>query len=269
MSSKKELVARTLLVGAAMVVALVMTACGPSEEEVQASARAEEWTALQAEHESVLALRADVQAAQEAAAAAAAEAEADADAAEDEGEEAEAAPSPVADLEGQLNAKLDAYSERLVSFINEYAGFEGEDPFPEVKEALRLKSYEDIVLAQEYIDRGGDYAKAVEIMQSALAVDPDNQDLSAKLAEAERLRYMDEERFSQVKKGMLEDEVRAALGQVKHQNVRKYDDRNVTAWFYPREGGAAAAVFYRPDKGVLKVYDMNFDAVKSAAERSE
>lgn len=248
---------------AVVVLTLSLGACGPSEEEVKAAARAEEWTAIQQDYDALQQLRSELASAREAAASEeASESETDASA-------EDAAPSPAEELAAQVTQRADAFNERVVTFINEYAGFQGEEPLPEVKEAIHLKTGEDILLAKEYIEKGGDYAKAVEIMQSAQVVDPDNQELAAELAEAERLRYMDEERFSQVKKGMTEAEVHDVLGQVKLQNIRKYEDRNVTAWFYPREGGAAAAVFFRPSGGVLKVYDANFDAVKSAAERAE
>jgi predicted transcriptional regulator len=79
---------------------------------------------------------------------------------------------------------------------------------------------------------------------------------------------MDEERFSKIEKGMTESDVRRELGQVKHQNIRKYEDGKVIAWFYPKAGGAAAAIFFRTKDGELKVYDTNFDAVESAAERA-
>ena len=130
-----------------------------------------------------------------------------------------------------------------------------------------MKSSEDLLLAHEYIDRGGDYAKAIDILASARTVDPDNQELAAAQAEAERLRYMDEERFSRIEKGMTADDVRAELGQVKQQNVRHAEAGQVV-WLYPREDGAAAAVFFRarPDGG-LEVDDTNFEAVASPPGR--
>jgi hypothetical protein len=40
-------------------------------------------------------------------------------------------------------------------------------------------------------------------------------------------------------------------------------------WLYPREGGAAAAVFFRAGPaGALEVEDTNFDAVPPAAARA-
>jgi len=259
MSSRNQMLA-ALLVGAGLVLA-----CGPSEEEVKTNARAEEWSAIESDRAALNELRSQLAAARDDTADAAA-------AAPPVAGEAEDAPSAEAQQERQIQARVDEstdrFLERLVTFINEYAGFQGEEPPPEVASAIRMKSAEDQILAREYIERGGDYAKAIDILQSAKVVDPENEELAAALAEAERLRYMDEERFSRVKKGMTEQEVRRELGQVKHQNIRKYEDGKVIAWFYPRQAGAAAAVFYRPRDGQFKVDSVNFDAVKSSAERA-
>ena len=74
---------------------------------------------------------------------------------------------------------------------------------------------------------------------------------------------MSEERFMAVEKGMGEVEVRSLLGQANLHNIRKYDDKDVVAWFYPTaEGGEAAAVWFRPDDaGALRVYQIKFQAV--------
>jgi hypothetical protein len=76
---------------------------------------------------------------------------------------------------------------------------------------------------------------------------------------------MDQERFARVEKGMTEDDVRAELGQVKQQNVR--EETGQVVWLYPRENGAAAAVFFRAGReGVLAVDDTNFEAVPSPTD---
>ncbi len=232
---------RKVLVALAGVFLLTLISCGPSEEEVKAAALAEEWAALQVKQSDLMELR---------------------------GEAAEALVSERQGLESQVNDAADAFAERLVTFINEYAGFEGEEPLPEVKAAIGLKSIEDIELAREYVAKGGDYAKAIDILRGALIADPGNAALEAELRAAEGLRFMSEERFSAVEKGMTEDEVRALLGQVKPQNVRDYKEQNAVAWFFPKEGGAAAAVFFREKDGQLKVDSLQFDAVATASDRA-
>ncbi len=166
-------------------------------------------------------------------------------------------------LEDEIAADTDAFTQRLVMFLNADPMIEGEPPTERQVAALRLKSSEDIILAQEWIDKGGDYKRAIDIYMTALGFDPDNDDLKQALADAESNRWMTEERFAVVEKGMGEVEVRSLLGQANLHNIRKYDDKDVVAWFYPTaEGGAAAAVWFRPDDaGAMKVYQIKFEAV--------
>jgi hypothetical protein len=80
---------------------------------------------------------------------------------------------------------------------------------------------------------------------------------------------MDAERFARVERGMSEDEVRLELGRVKPQNVRQTQDGETIAWLYPRESGAAAAVFFRKTPaGALEVWDTEFEAVSEAGDRA-
>ena len=169
----------------------------------------------------------------------------------------------IATLEEEVAAATDEFTLRLVTFLNDDPMIEGEPPTERQVAALRLKSDEDIILAKEWIEKGGDYKRAIDIYATALVYDPDNADLQAAMTEAEINRWMSEERFAVVGKGMLEAEVRMLLGQANLHNVRKYDDKNVVAWFYPTaEGGAAAAVWFQPDDdGALRVYQIKFQAV--------
>ena len=76
---------------------------------------------------------------------------------------------------------------------------------------------------------------------------------------------MTEERFAQVKKKMTRDEVREILGQVMLSNLREYPERGVIGWFYRKEDGGAAAVYFREKRkgdDNWVVYDTNFNAVK-------
>ena len=125
-----------------------------------------------------------------------------------------------------------------------------------------MKTHEDMIVAQEFIDKGGDYRRAIEIYQTALIADPNNEELQAAIAEAEELRFMNEERFSQVSKNMTEEEVREVLGPVYLQNIKRYEDQGVTAWYYRKQDGGAAGVFFQEKRGVLKVYKFDFSAVK-------
>ena len=165
-------------------------------------------------------------------------------------------------LAAEVQALSDEFSRKLVTFINSQEIEVGQDYNETQRQAIDWKIDEDIFLAQEYIDRGGDYQRAIDIYSQSMALDPGNVKLTAAIAAAEEDRYMSEERFSQVKKGMTEAEVRALLGQAKLSNVRDFDN-GVVGWFYKKADGGAAGVFFRKNKqGEPRVYEANFDAVE-------
>lgn len=239
-----------------------VTACGPNEEQQQAKAeqaRQEEMTALRQEKQDLDHLRAEARELLQ---------QIESDEPADEAAEAGAEALSPEDLQAKLNQlqqeietkSTDLYN-HVVEFINTDPPVEGE-PRTEVQiEAISIKSDEDMLVAQEYIDKGGDYRRAISIYEDALRVDPDNPALQQALAQAQDLRWMSEERFSAVKKGMTEAEVRDLLGQPNLYNVRDYEERGVTAWFYPKdEAGAAAAVWFRGKP--RKVYKMNFNELE-------
>jgi hypothetical protein len=157
---------------------------------------------------------------------------------------------------------------RLVELINANPPVEGEPLSERQKAALRLKSDEDILLAQDHIARGGDYQRAIEIYEAALLVDPDHPRLKAELQKAKASRYMTRELFAQVKEGMRQEEVRGLLGQPNLHNVREYPDRNVVAWFYAKDtSGAAAGVWFEKKGDAYTVYKLDFEAVAPSPER--
>jgi tetratricopeptide (TPR) repeat protein len=175
------------------------------------------------------------------------------------------------ELEAKIYALSDEFGQRLVGFINDPANapIVGEPLSERQLAALRLKSSEDIVLAQEYIEKGGDYRRAINIFEEALRVDPDNKDVLAAYEQAKADRWMSEERFAQAEKGMSDLEIRRLLGQPLPSNVRPYPEKQVVAWFYPTgEDRGAAGVYFNEDKssGALKVYQTKYDAVAGKEE---
>ncbi len=173
------------------------------------------------------------------------------------------ATAQLATLQPQIDAKTDELGRRLVEYINADPPVQGEPMKPEQVAAFRLKSAEDMFVAREFIDKGGDYRRALDILKAAAAVDPDNPTLKAAIAETEANRLVTPERFAGVKKGMTPEEVRQVVGPVYLRNVKEYPDKGIVSWFYPTaDDGHAAAVYFHKKGESLVVYQATFDAVK-------
>jgi hypothetical protein len=256
----------------ALLLGLGLIACGggtPSADAVAAK-RDAAWAELDQEHQGLEQQRAELaRLAAAGGSGAAASGEAAGGAAPGEGGEGggtagEGAAERLEALETEVEEASQAFNERLVAFINDNPPVVGEPLTPVQQAAIRMKSDEDILVAREFIDKGGDYRRAVKIYETALMADPDYDRLKQELARAEEMRFMTEERFALVKDGMTEDEVRTLLGPVNLRNVRHFEKENVVAWYYPKnEHGAAAAVWFRHDakKKALAVYQADFDAI--------
>jgi hypothetical protein len=264
---------RGLIVFSSLVLLAFAIACGPSEPKVDPAVEAE-WTALTEAKAKVDELRGELR---ELKAEMTAPADEVAEGEVAEGEEAAPGASPeemaarVTELDKKIVELADDFNGRLAAFLNDPANqmIVGEPLTERQAAAVAMKSSEDIELAAEYIAKGGDYKRAIDILNLALQLDPDNADLQAALADAEANRFMSEERFALAKKGMTEAEVREALGQVNLINIRKYEDRGVAAWFYPTtEDGSAAAVWFQKDKksDQMKAYQLKYDAVQGGRE---
>lgn len=152
---------------------------------------------------------------------------------------------------------------RLVELINADPPVQGEPLTQRQLAAIRMRSDEEIRLAREFIERGGDYQRAIEIYREALAVDPENPRLREELAKAQARRYMNRPTFSQVREGMDQEQVRKLLGQPNLHNIRSWPERGVAGWFYPKDAsGAAAAVWFRKEGDRYLVYLHDFDALQ-------
>jgi outer membrane murein-binding lipoprotein Lpp len=245
----------------AVLLTLALLGCSSGSKEDPLAA---DWQALQAAKASLDAKRQELTALEDAAkAAVAVDAETNA-----EGEdEATAEPvdnsAQIAALEQEITGMADGFMTQLVAFLNSDPIIAEDGPTERQLAAIRLKSSEDMLVAKEWITAGGDYRQAISIFENTLQLDPDNEELKAALAEAQANRYMSQERFAAAAKGMTEDAVREALGQPLQYNVKTYEDKGVTAWFYPTaEDGSAAAVWFRPDnEGQPVSYLTKYDAV--------
>ena len=260
----------------------LFVACGGAEDAVD-EVREAEWAVLVEAKGQLDTLRQQKAELEEQLSVALSEEDEDAAAAEEgdgegDGEGAVEMPTPeemqakLTEMQDDLIENADDFMQELVAYLNADPMIEGEAVTERQVAALRMKSSEDMVVAEEYIDKGGDYQRAISIYENSLQVDPDNESLKAALEVAMDDRYMSEERFATAKKGMTQDEVREVLGQVNLYNIREYEDRGVTAWFYPSaEGGFAAAVWFKENQrsGVPEAYQIKYDAVNPENQSGE
>ena len=272
---------RFVVVTCALLLAATAAGCGEDPEVAAERAREEQWQQIDQTVQELTAKRGQLEAARAAEAAAeegeagaaedeAAGAEGDAAGAEDDAADGAGAAADVESLEAETTGLADDLYQQLVEFINANPPVEGETPPERVQQAIRLKSDEDIRIARGWIDEGGDYRRAIDILSGALEADSGYEALQEELAEAESMRFVTEERFARVEDGMTRDEVRAILGQVNLRNIRDYAEKDAVAWFYSRdERGSAAAVWFQERRGEYVVYETDFhfkDAGESGGE---
>lgn len=237
---------RAALVCAVLGTAALATGCGPSRDEAGAERRSPasetEWAWLQKTQRTLAEQRARLAA-------------------------TDPADPKIAGLRKQTAALTTELNARLVGFINADPPVQGQPLSARQKAAIRMKSDEDLLLAREFIDQGGDYQRAIEIYKEALAVDPGYARLEEELAKAQARRYTTRDAFAQLKKGMSQDEVRGLLGPPNLHSVKDYPDRGVIGWFYPRDAsGAAAAVWFAKSEGGYAVYLFDFDALSAPGQ---
>jgi hypothetical protein len=231
---------------AAIVLVLSLLAglagCGNGSEERAAAARAREWAAMQRDKRALDAERAElarlrghlasVPIAEDGTPALAGDA---------------ALGREVAARQQRIAAASSSLGERLVRHLGGLRrGAEGQQSA--WRRAVRLKSDEDVAVAQEWIDRGGDYRRAIEILETQRALDPGYPRLEQALARAREMRFVTAERFARVQEGMTPIDVRAALGPVNLRQVLRRPAERLEAWYYPKRGGGRAAVYFRYDQ---------------------
>lgn len=254
---------------AVLIVGLSACSTGPTEEELAAEKAQEDWSTLESMKAELDDQRAELAALNEQIRARASEA---ADEVAEEGAETiESLRAKADELDQTIKSGSDELMNKIVEFINEQGMEVGVEPTGVQLSAIRMKSDEEIEIAKEYITAAGDYGRAIDIYQTALGFDPNNEKLQAALAQAEVDRFMTKERFAQVEKKMTQDEVRALIGQVKRQRIREYEDENAVGWFYEKEDTGAAGVFFRESKvgrGDWKVYHTDFEAIKPQEDAS-
>ena len=147
--------------GLACVLALLSGACGGGADQAAAGMEAD-LAALQEQKSALDAKRAELKDLQAQIMAAATDEAAGEEATGEEGEESEVGPSAeeltaqVEGLQGEVSGLSESLMTALVGFLNSANMLEGEEIPAPVVEAIRMKSSEDIVIAEEYVWAGGD-----------------------------------------------------------------------------------------------------------------
>ena len=168
---------------------------------------------------------------------------------------------------GEIETEAQDLGARLIAFYNDDPMEQGAEPNEMQAAALRMKSAEDWLIAEEYINEGGDWAQAGSIVEQALRLDPNNEFMLEKQAWIEDMRFVNRERFDQLEKNMTQDQVEEILGPVNINNIKDFDDNNI-GWFYrkdPDAEGGAAGVYFRKRRGEFLVNNLDYEAIKPSS----
>ncbi len=130
--------------------------------------------------------------------------------------------------------------------------------------AAALLAREKILLGDEYMSILSRYEKALEMYRKALEIDPGNADAAARIALAEKRRYVSMSAFAGVKQGMKEVDVRNLVGLPREDWIKQVvqNNRAYSVWIYPKADGGASAIYF--DNGV--VYHTNWNAAAPPAK---
>ncbi|PIE01953.1 MAG: hypothetical protein CSA81_09405 [Acidobacteria bacterium] len=183
-------------------------------------------------------------------------------------------------LEDEVEKLQTDYTGKLVNFINamEEEIFEIHKKNPEATkrpehvEASSMMSDEDILAANQWVLKQGDYKQAINHIKGVLEFDPENQKLVDFLNKLNTDRWMTPEKLAKVQNNMTEGEVRAQIGQVYHQNIQTWEEDGIhtKAWFYPREDHGIAGVYFILGKDqIYTVFKVNYDAKKPKGQEEE
>ena len=163
--------------------------------------------------------------------------------------------------EAQFEAAYSADQSALAEYLNE--ALNTQPKAASTLEALRLYSDSALRNARDFVDRSGDYRRAIELLETATsyydAVGAGvPEDLTAALASARSYRFVTKPRFDQLTKGMTTSEIKALVGVPFYANIRHSEvgGKRVTTWLYGREDGEVAAI-YLDDSGKSYAWKWN------------
>jgi tetratricopeptide (TPR) repeat protein len=130
--------------------------------------------------------------------------------------------------------------------------------------AAAVFAREKILLGDEYMLVLARYDRAIEHYNLALQFEPANAAAQARIAEAQRRRFVVTSTFANLKAGMKEEDVRRIVGLPREDWIKQVvqNGRIYSVWIYPKTDGGAAAVYF--DNGV--VYHTNWNAAAPPAQ---
>jgi tetratricopeptide (TPR) repeat protein len=212
-----------------LLLALLLAACASSSPTRPTQPNDREWTALQAESDTIASLRA-----------------------------AQPQPPPGAtrraliELHLENQKQLEPRLEPFMARVREYLDRTG-DP-----RAARLLANEWIRLGDAYMNVLARHERAIELYRRAAAIDPSNTGIASRVALAEKKRFVAMDDFAAIRSGMREAEVERRLGIPREDWIKhlREGERLFSVWIYPRSDGGAAAVYF--ENGI--VYHTNWNA---------
>lgn len=233
---------------------------GPSEEELKLAAFQEQFAALEAGYNALLETRAEIDVAE--AALVELQAIPENKLTDEQKIELEEIQSRIELSVAENEAKFEEVQGLLADFLN--IGINDYPESQETADALLIYADEAILVAEDMVVKSGDYKKAIDHLSTAegyfnAANLTPYHPLVAKIAEFDDWRFITQERFDAVKKGMTKDEVVATVGQVYFRNIQESPQKGVESWLYKKREGGAAAFYFKIKTG--KVYDKNWEAV--------
>jgi len=259
---------RNLLLSVFVVLVAVMglvQGCsrGPSEEELKLAAFQDQFAAVQEQYGALMTMRSEIEAAE----LALAELQAI-----PENKLSDEQKAEIEEITGALEtsaATSEVAFEEVQGLIADLLNI-GINEFPdstETADALVIYADEAILVADDMVVKSGDYKKAIDHLRTAegyfgaAGLTPYHP-LVAKIALLDDWRFITQERFDQVKKGMTKEEVVAIVGPVYFRNIQEIPDKGVESWLYKKRAGGAAAFYFKIKTG--KAYDKNWEAVALA-----
>jgi tetratricopeptide (TPR) repeat protein len=180
---------------------------------------------------------------------------------------AQPVPSPSSSRKQQIELVLDntrKIEEPYNAFMRKLTEYYERTGDPRASQAL---AHEKIILGDQYMNVLSRYDRAIEQYRQALQFEPSNADALARIATAEKRRYVAMASFANVKSGMKEDDVRKLVGVPREDWIKQVvqNSRVYSVWIYPKQDGGASAVYF--DNGV--VYHTNWNAAAPPASQTK